>query len=230
MLKRVAAVAALSLIPTAVAAAPSHAEARQEVLGASYSCTVSVPSKVSITSPYRTVGARFSAGCLRYAEYASWDVVHPTQGPVNFASYEAGGAAVDAMPVYDWEPLGRLSVNPSMAFDHSWEDMRQNTTSMTVKLGSGLSASSSRSGSLVTVKGNATRYSPTAGRFRVWSGAKVALRKKSCSSCAWTYVKSGTTTSTGAVSLSTRSSAPYWQIATIDTGNTWGRASGTMKR
>lgn len=220
MLARIAAVAAISLVPTAVAVAPAQAYG---------SCSVSVPSEVAITSPYREITAKFSSGCLNYAETASWDVVHPTQGLEDFIWFE--GESTYAMDWYDWSPLGRYTVRADGAYDYEWDEMTQNSTTMTVKLGSRTSVSSSRSGSTVTLKSTATRYSPNHERYRAWSGATASLQKKTCSSCSWSTVKSARTNSSGAVTL--KSSAPgarYWRVVTSDSSTTWGRASSTTRR
>ncbi len=219
MLKRIAAVAVVSLVPLTVASAPADAAG---------SCGVSVPSKVSVYSPYRTVTASFSKGCSN-AESAWWSVVHPTQGPFEVFDYE--GRYSQSAEWYDWNPTGTYSVRPGGAYDHNWNGMTQNSPKMTVKLGSRMSGSSSRAGRYVTVKGTATRYSPYAGTYRAWSGAKVSLRQKSCSSCSWKWVKSGTTNRYGRVSIKTyASTSRYWQIATTDSSTTWGKASSTLRR
>ncbi|MEN3123329.1 hypothetical protein [Janibacter sp. LM] len=220
MLKRVAAAAALSLVPTVMVAAPSQA---------AYSCSISVPSKVSVTSTYRAITAKFSAGCLGYTESAWWDIMHPTQGWEGAFNFD--GASSDVEDWYDWSPLGTYTIRPDFAYDYNYNDVHQNTRTMTVRLGSRTAASSSRSGRYVTVRATATRYSPSAGTYRAWSGAKVSLRQKSCSSCSWKWVRSGTTDRYGRVSLKAYASTTrYWQIATVDTSNTWGKASTTLKR
>ena len=67
MLTRLAALAAVSLVPLAVAA-PAQAAG---------SCSISVPSKVSVSSPTRDITATFSAGCSKYAVDAWWGVMTP---------------------------------------------------------------------------------------------------------------------------------------------------------
>lgn len=180
-------------------------------------------------SPYRTITARFSQGCRNYAESAWWDIVHPTRG--YSGSFHFDGRSTDSTDWYDWEPLGTYSVRADYAYDHWYDDMKQNSSTMTVKLGSRTAASSSRSGRYVTVKARATRYSPSAEGYRSWSGTKVALRQKSCQSCSWRWVRSGTTNRDGRVSLKAyTSTSRYWQIATVDTSTTWGRAATTSRR
>lgn len=222
MLKRAAAAAALSLVPIAVTAVPAQA---------AYSCGITVPSKVSITSEYRSITAKFSQGCLLYGESATWDVMHPTQGYEDFFWFQ--GSSTDTIDWYSWSPLGTYTVRPDYAYDYNYNDMTQNTTKMTVKLGARQTISTSRAGSYVTVKGTATRFSSNSypSGFRAWSGTKVTLRQKTCSSCSWKWVKSGTTDRYGRVTLKAyASTARYWQLATADTSTTWGRASSSAKR
>ncbi|MFJ6132728.1 YggN family protein [Janibacter terrae] len=220
MLKRIAAAAALSLVPTVMVAAPSQA---------AYSCSVTTPTKVSVTSQYRAVTAKFSSGCLQYTDWGWWSVMHPTQGVTEMVEFDGGSS--DTIDWYDWNPVGTYTVRPEGAYDDNFNDVNQNTRTMTVRLGSRTAASSSRSGRYVTVRATATRYSTSAGTYRAWSGAKVSLRQKSCSSCSWKWVRSGTTDRYGRVSLKAYASTTrYWQIATVDTSNTWGKASTTLKR
>lgn len=223
MLKRVAAAAVISLVPLTVASAPADA---------ARSCGISVPSKVSVYSPYRTVTGRYSDGCRWYADWADWDVVHSTQGWQDWFTYDrADGRTSESLDWYDWNPTGTYTVRAAGAFDRWGNDMTQNSPKMVVKVASKTAGSSYRSGRYVTVKGTATRYSPYAGTYRAWSGAKVSLRQKSCSACSWRWVKSGTTNRYGRVSIKAyASTSRYWQIATVDTSSTWGRASSTLRR
>lgn len=220
MLKRVAAVAALSLLPLAASPAPAQAAG---------TCNISVPSKVSITKPYRTITATYSSGCRKNADWAWWDVVHPSQGPTDIFDFE--GRSKQSIDWYDWNPRGRYTVRAQGAWDDDFRKMKQNSPKMTVRLGSKLGISTSRSGSYVTVRGTATRYTPSAERFRPWSGARVSLYSKSCSSCSWKRVKATKTNSTGKVSVRTKASTKrYWKIATSDSSNTWGKTSATLRR
>lgn len=137
----------------------------------------------------------------------------------------------DSIDWYDWNPTGTYAIRRDGAWDYNWDDMTQNSTKMTVKLGSRMSASSARSGKYVTVKGTATRYSPSAERYRGWAGTKVTLRQKSCSSCSWKTVKTVKTDRNGRVALKVNTrSKRYWQLSTKDSSNTWGRTSSTLKR
>ena len=54
MRKRVAAVAALSVLPLGLTAAPAHAAG---------SCSIVVPNKVQVSQPYRTIQGQLSSDC-----------------------------------------------------------------------------------------------------------------------------------------------------------------------
>ena len=207
-----AAAAALSVLPLLMTAAPAQAYG---------SCGVSVPSKVAITSPYREITARFSSGCDLYASYASWDVVHPTQGLEDILIYD--GRSTDTMDWYDWSPLGTYTVRPNHAWDENFDDVVQNSPRMTVRLGSGLRVSHSRSGKYVTITAKSSRYSANARSYRSWAGATATLRFRNCTSCAWTRVRSTTTNRYGQATFKVSSSRErYWQVATSNTSSTWG--------
>lgn len=220
MIPRTVAVAALALVPVAASAAPAQA--------AGY-CSISVPSKVSITSPYRTITGKLTSSCTSSGtEYASWDVVHPTRGFASIFIFD--GTRTESIDWYDFEGTGTYTVRPSMAHDWDYNDVAQNTTRMAVRLGSRTSSSSSRRGGTVTIKATATRYSPSARGFRPWAGKTAVLRQKTCASCSWRSVGSARTNRYGQVRFTKTASARYWQVATSDSSNTWGKTSVTMKR
>lgn len=221
MLKRLAAVAALSLLPALATAAPAEA---------ARSCNITVPSKVTITSPYKAVKGTYSSGCRAYAEDAYWNVTHPTQG-VQEMFWFAPGMTSETLDWYDWNPMGTYTVRGQGAYDADYDRMTQNSPKMAVKVGSRLSVSSARSGRYVTVKGTTTRYLPSWGSYRPWAGTRITLQQKTCSSCSWKTVKTGTTNRYGKVSLKTYAGTTrYWRISTKDTSTTWGRTSSTVRR
>ncbi|MGE9808826.1 hypothetical protein [Janibacter sp. G1551] len=226
MLKRtLTAVTAAGFLATATAVAtPASA--------AGY-CSVALPTKVSVTSPYKAIRASFSSGCTVNNVFASWSLVHPTQGPIDGVLFDAQDRNVsyETVEFYDWEPRGRYDVRPDGAFSQDdYADVTQNERTLTVKLGSRQSAAGARSGSYVTVSGTAARYSPNAGAFRAWSGATVRLYQKK-SGGSWTYVKTTTSNSTGRVSVKAyASTARYFQLRSADSSTTWGTTSASVYR
>ncbi|KRE37980.1 hypothetical protein ASG73_10325 [Janibacter sp. Soil728] len=222
MPKRALAVAAASLLPLTLLAAPSAQAAP--------SCNISTPSKVAIVSPYRTVTGTYSYGCRTYAEFADWSVVHPTQGIFNGFWFDSGMTS-ESIDWYDWNPVGIYTIRPDGAYDQDWDKIPQNTRTMTVKYGSRQYISTSRSGSTVTTAGTTTRYSPRAGSYAALSGQRVYLQSQACSTCAWKPVTSTTTNRYGKVTFKrTSSTARYWRLKTVDSYNTFGRTSATSRR
>ncbi len=191
-------------------------------------CNISVPSKVSITKPNRTITATYSSGCRTNADWAWWDVVHPRHGSMEIFDFE--GRSKQSVDWYDWNPRGTYTVRAQGAWDDDFRKMKQNSPKMTVRLGSKQGISTSRSGSYVTVRGTSTRYTPSAEKFRPWSGAKVSLCSKFCS-CPWKRVKTTKTNSAGKVTIKTKASSKrYWRITTANSSNTWGKTSATLRR
>lgn len=222
MPKRALAATAASLVPLGLVAAPSA--------HAAPACNISVPSKVAITQPYTPITATFSYGCHAYSVSAWWDVMHSRKGWEGSFHYD--GSTKDVYDFYaDWDPLGTYTLRPDFAYDFDYDDMPQNTRTMTVKLGSRQYISTSRSRSTVTIAGTTTRYSPTNERFAALPRTRVYLQSKSCSSCAWKPVTSTTTNRYGKVTFKrTSSSARYWRLKTVDNSNTFGRTSATSRR
>lgn len=194
------------------------------------SCSIVVPAKVTITKPWRTVTVKAGKDCAASGmESAYWSVIDPRKGPFQMflLSSEQPSETVDW---YDWDPLGTFKVRAEGAHDSEYEDIAQRDSTMTVRLGSRITAKSSRKGQTVTITANTKRYSPSYETYRTWAKSKVTLRTKTCSNCAWRNVKTATADSKGNVRFVVRSKAKYWQVVSKDTGNTWGRASSTIKR
>lgn len=222
-MKSVALASASALVLTALAAAPAQA------YGA---CYVTTPGKVAIVSEYRELPVKYSAGCYD-AEWASWDVIHPTKGWEDTLMYEGDYDLTDYMDWYDWDPTGRYTVRPADAYDSDYDEMAQNTRTMDVRLGSRLRASSSRYRSTVTVTGTATRYNPNVypSGFRAWKGSKVTLQAKSCASCSWRNVSSAYTNASGKVTLKAVSSKKrYYRLTSSSISTTWGTSTAAFVR
>ncbi|WP_068402270.1 hypothetical protein [Kribbia dieselivorans] len=208
-----AALVAVLIVPLFAAAAPAQA---------AYSCNVTVPSRVSITSPYKAITARYSNGCLTHAEWATWDVVHPTQGLADILIYD-GTSSTEIMDWYDWEPRGTYTVRPDGAWDDNYDDLAQNSPRMSVRLGSYTYVTHSRSGKYVRADTKVTRYSTSARKMRPYAGARVTLRFRNSTSGPWTSSRTAKTNSKGKVTFRVSSSrARYWQVSTSDTSTTWG--------
>lgn len=196
-------------------------------------CRVSNTSKVAITSPYKEVKVVFSGECTTDNGYGSWEVLHPTEGPVDYLIYDADYyeyGTTQYMGIYDWEPLGTWTIRGEGAWDGDYNSLKQNERTMTVKLGSKTSFGTSRSGSRVTLTAKPTYYSPDARAYRAWKGATVKFYSKN-SDGSWTLRKTATTDSTGmARVVIDSSSARVWKAVTADVSNKWGSTSATSTR
>lgn len=192
---------------------------------------MSVPSKVSVDSPYERIIGRLGSDCSDSGEdWASWDIRHSYYGPSDLFFFDTGETS-NVWGFYDWDHLGKYYVEPGNAYDYDSNELSQNSRTVSVRLASRLALSTSRSGKYVTLKATARRYSPNADAFRAWKGKPVTLSYKKCSSCGWQILKTRTTNSDGKVSYKVYASkARYWRAQASDSSNTWGRTSATSRR
>lgn len=196
-------------------------------------CTISVPSTVAINAPYQEYKVNFSGTCTwRAGSSGAWKAVHPTQGLQDFYLYDRSSTypRTQYAGVYDFEALGKRAVRPAGAYDGNFNSLTQNTTAMTVKLGSRNKLTTSRSGSYVTLRSKVTRYSVNAEAHRAWSGATVKFYSKNADG-SWTLRKTASSNTYG--NTSTRLWAPKattWKAVTSATSTTWGRTSATSLR
>ena len=207
-----------------VTAAPASAAA------AAGTCSVNIASKLVVDSPFERFPATLAANCASSGtEYASWDIRHSYYGPTDMLIFDA--SSTDYWEFYDWEDLGTHYVEPSFSYDSNYDDVLQNTRTVSVRLGSRTSLTSSRSGSYVTLNTTLTRYRPNDAGFRAWGGRPVSLQFRTCSTCTWTTFKTGSTNSLGKASYRFSSSrAKYYRAITPDMSTTWGGASAATYR
>lgn len=193
------------------------------------SCSISVPSKVSIESPYKKIKGTLGRNCgSSGVEYASWDVIHRYYGPNNIFIFDE--TTTDTIGFYDFEDMGTYDVEGSYAYDDNYDDVAQRDSTMVIRLGSRLNMTSSRSGSYVTLKAAARRYSPTYERFAYWKSKPVKVQYRT-SSGSWKTLKTVKTNSKGAISVKLKaSSTRTYRAVTADQTNSWGRTSNTVRR
>ena len=197
------------------------------------SCSVTVPSKIALSSPFKEVKVQFSAGCQTNRAWAWWDVVHPTKGPVNYLDYdyETATSRTGSMDVYDWDPLGTWNVRPQGAYDGNFEPMVQNTTKTVVKLHSRVGLSSSRSGKYVTLTAKPTAYSPKYETYRPWSSATVKFYYRTSATGSWKLGATRTSNSSGVASARLyASTVREFRVVTTETSGRWGRTSSVIRR
>ncbi len=219
MLKRVAAAAALSLVPTVMVAAPRRPRtpARSACRARSRSRAPTGRSpRSSVPAAWDTPSPRGGTSCTR-PRLGRFLQLRRRQ--------QRRRGLVRLVPARDLHDPSRLRVRLQLQRrqpEHPHHDRPPRVPDR----GQQLAQRSLRHG-----QGDRDPLLPQRRTYRAWSGAKVSLRQKSCSSCSWKWVRSGTTDRYGRVSLKAYASTTrYWQIATVDTSNTWGKASTTLKR
>lgn len=225
-MRRVAlAVAALVGASTLPTAAPSVAAG---------SCTITTPSKVTINREYREYPVSFAGACVNKGGMGSWQAVHPTKGSQEWF-YVSGGSSTNGarqtFDVYDWMlPVGTYKVRPDYAYDSKFNELTQNTRTMTVKLGSRNVLTSSRSGSKVTLSSKVSTYNTTYNQFRNRGGATVKFYVKNANGT-WSYKGTAKSGSTGVARLTVTSSTKRIYKAVTSAGSTyWGATSATATR
>lgn len=220
-----------------VAAAPASAAYGE--------CKIIVPSKVTINSPYREIPLRFTNSCYDLPETAAyWTLVHPTKGPQDFAMF-SDYDVTSSIDRYDWETVGRMTWRAEGA--EAWEswgyddwdnedgqyiDLYQNQPVTDFRYGSRASISgATRSGRYVKLSASASKYSWLHERYQPWGYGKFHVDTKSCSSCAWKYVKTVTASRTGRSTITVPAATKRnFRVRTAVTASTWGATSQVVYR
>jgi hypothetical protein len=175
-------VAAVIATTSVVAAAPAATAAPPKP--AAGGCSMGVPSRVAITSPYREVTAWLASNCAAAGTvWATWEYVHPTDGPQEILIFSEETSTTWA--VWDLAKLGRWTWRPGGAHDANQESIAQNTTYTDVKVGSWAALTATRSGQRVTLTTSVARYSSTYERCIPWAGATGQLQYRIKGSTAW---------------------------------------------
>jgi hypothetical protein len=117
-------------------------------------------------------------------------------------------------------------LDPSMAYDHNFDDVAQNSGQVFVKAGSRASFNTSRSASSVTVNAGVTYYNGAADKMIPWSGATVSVQTSGNINGPFTTVA---TMKTGSNGVATRtfsaSTKRYWRVTTPSTSSVFGSTS-----
>jgi hypothetical protein len=193
-------------------------------------CSLQVPSRVVISTPYRQITTRLGSDCVASGTvYASWDAIHPTQGWQTIAIFDE--TTTDFWDLYDFEPLGRWTWRPSLAWDYNSDDVAQNTRYTDVKLGSWSKVTATRYGSKVSLATSAVRYSPTYERLIPWAGAYGQLQYKVPGTTTWRALKTVYSTSTGTYRYTyTTTAVRDYRVYFPATSVIWNTASATVRK
>ncbi|MBE3073452.1 MAG: hypothetical protein IMZ75_00665 [Actinobacteria bacterium] len=160
------------------------------------SCSIVVPTTVSIDRPYKLIPATLASDCTaNYADYASCDVRHSYYGPSDIFIFD--GTRSDTISFYDWEHYGVYYVEPGNAWNNDYYDLTQNTRSYVVKSASQAGIRATRAGSYVTVSVGAAYYSPTTSAFRMWGNERVQIQYRTPNTSTWRTLRNVYTASNG---------------------------------
>ena len=222
--------AALAAAAAMVVASAPAASADEQL-----TCSIIAPSAVSIEAPYTKISARLDEACVRNGAYtATWQVVHRYWGPATDLGdrlyFNFHYATTGSLRFFDFEHLGTYDLEPYSAQGTYSYHLTQNRPKMVLRLGSRLSLTSSRSGTSVTLRAEARRYTPNREGFASWQSKPVALQYRT-SSGAWKTFKTVTTNAQGvSTHRFTVSSKRSYRAVTADQTNSWGRVSNTVAR
>jgi hypothetical protein len=213
----VAAVAALGVVVPSTGAA------------AAGPCSIVAPTKVVLDQSYLEVPFKLASNCSAAGrEYASWNVINPSQGASDILIFDTN--TVDYWDIYDWsDGPARYTVRPSSGWDSNFDDLTQNTAYVTVKLGSRLTATTTRANGLLTFSAYARTYSPSLSDWYKRAGASVAMFYQAPGSSTWSYVKSATTSSSGRVTMSVAPKYGSYRLMIKETDRVWASYSSTVR-
>jgi hypothetical protein len=194
------------------------------------SCSIVAPTKVVLDQPYEEVPLRLAGDCATSdMRSAVWSAVHPTEGPSDFFFFDSGDSA-DIWGFYEWEAgTARYTVRPEGASDTDYNDLIQNTPYITVKLGSRLSGTVTRSNGRMTFNAYARTYSPNLSDWYKRAYAKVSLMYRAPGSSTWTWVKAGTTNSAGKATLSVVPRSGAYRLMIKETPTVWASYSSAVR-
>ena len=215
-----------SILVTAVAAAATVVPVGQSA-SALGTCSIVAPTKVVLDRPLVEVPYRLAGDCaVAGAVYASWDLVHPFDGVAGGVTFQ--GTTTDTWELHDWRGPGRYTVRPWSAVDVDSVLLTQNTPSTTVKLGSRLTATTTRSAGRLTFDAHASTYSPATGGWYRRSGVNVSVMHRASGATSWTWVKAVPTSSTGRVTLSVVPTSGSYRLMVKETDTVWAGYSSTV--
>lgn len=160
------------------------------------SCSIVVPTTVSIDRPYKLIPARLAANCSASgATFSTWDVRHSYYGPSDMFLFDNTNS--DTVSFYDWEHYGTYYVEPGYSHDGDFNYLTVNTRSYVVKSASQAGIRATRAGSYVTVGVGAAYYSPTTSAFRMWGNERVQIQYRTPNTSTWRTLRNVYTASNG---------------------------------
>ncbi|MGL5850735.1 MAG: hypothetical protein ACRCZD_08135 [Phycicoccus sp.] len=215
------------------AAAVLAAAAPSAAASSAGTCSLYVPSRVSIGQPYRAITVRLGPNCAAAGVVeAAWTAYHPTQGLQAILYYD--GTSTEVWDLYEFDAIGRWQWRPEGAYDADLTEVSQyGPYSTDVRLASYGRVTATRSGSRVTVRTTAARYWSDGGRFIGWAGARGQIQWRTPGTTTWRGLKEVYSSPTGTYSYtySTSQSREYRVVLYDNTVKTiWGSTSPTVRR
>jgi hypothetical protein len=215
-----AVVTTLTTLAAVVVATPARAAG---------TCSLIVPAKVSLSTPYRGITARLGSDCFAAGvTYASWYGYHPTQGLQDIVVFDGTGTTI--WDLYDYHVLSRRDWRPSTAHDSNYNDVTQNRPVADIRVGSAAAISSSRSGGRVTVRVSVARYSPSLNRAVPWGGTRGTVQWRSSPSATWRNLRSVYPDKNGRASFAYAAPVRQYRVVFPDASLIWGTTSGVTRR
>lgn len=192
-------------------------------------CSLLIPSKVRISTPYQAVTGRLSSNCATAGTTdASWTAYHPTQGAKEFLWFYPSTSLI--WDVYSWWITPAVYTwRPSGASDANYDPIAQNQPTTVVRVGSGASIYTSRSGSYVTIKTSSSRYAYSISSWVRWGGIRGTIQY--WGPTGWTNMKYAYQNTSGYYTY--RFYAPKarsYRVVFADTSSIWGSVSGSSYR
>ncbi len=223
VLPAVLAIGAAVVAPTSAQAAPAQ-------------CGLIVPSKVVIDAQEVEADMWLTLGCYRNeAAFANWDYLHKGSGmsaAVDFTPEDIA-AGEDTVFVGSWPddaPMGRWQLKWVDAERADGSTLTQNDAYTTVKYGSELATTVTRTRTTLTWVATATQWSGRSHKDVVRAGVRVGVFHQAPGASRWTYVKAVTTSRTGKAAVSVASpKAGNYRLVVAETPTVWAAYSRTVK-
>jgi len=197
------------------------------------SCSLYIPSRISIGTPYRAITARLGPNCSAAGvDWANWDGYHPTQGLQEILIFD--GTTTTTWNLYSWEPIGRWQWRAEGAYDPDSNPVFQYGPYYTdIRLASYGRVTATRSGSRVNVRTSAYRYWGDGEKFMGWAYARGQIQYRTPGSNTWRGLKEVYSYSNGTYSYTyTTSAGRYYRVVLYDAPNKtiWGSTSPQVYR
>jgi hypothetical protein len=221
------AVLALGISGVLLAAVPAAAAEER--------CSLSVASKVVIAAEVVRSPVRLADDCtVNGADHASWDLVRggAVLGSLDFRSEDlAEGVTAGTMTWFDADPKGVYTSRAVGAATGDGGALGQNSPVTTVKYASRLVTHITRARTgVLTWRTTAQQWSGRAHGYVGRPRVRVGLFHRTSTTAPWRYVKSATTTSRGAATLTmTVPKRGYYRLAVGETPTIWSSYSRTVR-